>query len=85
MEKSRIDVSLAAGFVLGCLALYRRALSPVITAAFGPLAACRHVPSCSLYAAEAVRRHGARAGLAMAARRLLRCHPWGTEGWDPVP
>jgi putative membrane protein insertion efficiency factor len=46
---------------------------------------CRFVPSCSAYAAEAVDRHGAIRGTALAARRLLRCHPFGSHGLDPVP
>jgi putative membrane protein insertion efficiency factor len=43
------------------------------------------VPSCSHYAEDAVRQHGAARGLALAIRRLLRCHPFGTSGYDPVP
>jgi putative membrane protein insertion efficiency factor len=46
---------------------------------------CRFYPSCSHYAAEAVARHGARRGSWLALRRLLRCHPWGGSGYDPVP
>ena len=46
---------------------------------------CRFYPSCSHYAAEAVERHGPWRGLVLALRRLLRCHPWGGHGYDPVP
>ncbi len=46
---------------------------------------CRYTPSCSRYAAEALERHGACAGAALAVGRLLRCHPWGGDGVDPVP
>jgi uncharacterized protein len=47
--------------------------------------ACRFTPTCSEYAAEAIRRHGSARGSWLAARRLLRCHPWGASGHDPVP
>lgn len=46
---------------------------------------CRFQPSCSAYAIEAIRGHGAIAGGWLALRRLLRCHPWGGHGYDPVP
>lgn len=48
-------------------------------------AACRHEPSCSQYAAEALRRYGLVKGLGLGLGRILRCHPWGTSGYDPVP
>jgi len=47
--------------------------------------ACRHHPTCSEYAREAIARHGALRGAWLALRRLGRCHPWGTAGVDPVP
>lgn len=46
---------------------------------------CRFHPSCSAYALEALQRHGAIKGCALAARRVSRCHPWNPGGYDPVP
>ena len=46
---------------------------------------CRYMPSCSEYARDALREHGAFVGSALAARRICRCHPWGGFGFDPVP
>ena len=48
-------------------------------------AACRFTPTCSAYAIQALERHGVVRGLWLAVRRLLRCHPWGGKGFDPVP
>ncbi|ARU16866.1 membrane protein insertion efficiency factor YidD [Croceicoccus marinus] len=46
---------------------------------------CRFTPSCSEYAIQALRKHGAIKGGWLATKRLLRCHPWGGCGHDPVP
>lgn len=46
---------------------------------------CRFVPTCSTYALEAIEAHGAGRGSWLATRRLLRCHPLGSHGYDPVP
>ncbi len=60
--------------------LYRWGISPLL----GP-PRCRYVPSCSAYALEALERHGAWRGCLLTLQRLLRCHPWGGSGFDPVP
>ena len=49
------------------------------------LPTCRFAPSCSAYAIEALERHGAFRGGWLTLKRLLRCHPWGGSGYDPVP
>ena len=48
-------------------------------------AACRFRPTCSQYALEAFRKHGVFKGFYLTVRRILRCHPWGGHGYDPVP
>lgn len=58
---------------------YQVAISPMLPAA------CRYTPTCSQYAIEAIRIHGPFRGLWLAIRRILRCHPWGGSGYDPVP
>jgi putative membrane protein insertion efficiency factor len=65
--------------------LYRWTVSPAQTFLFGATAGCRFTPTCSHYAVEAIREHGALAGGALAAKRICRCHPWGDGGHDPVP
>lgn len=58
---------------------YRLVLSPWLGNA------CRFTPTCSVYALEALDRHGAAAGAYLAAARIARCHPWCDGGHDPVP
>lgn len=65
--------------LIGLLRAYRAVISPL----YGDV--CRYYPSCSAYALEAVRSHGAGRGSLLALRRLGRCHPWATGGVDPVP
>lgn len=58
---------------------YQRFISPLTPPS------CRYTPTCSQYAVEAIRKHGPIRGLYLAVRRILRCHPWGGSGYDPVP
>lgn len=58
---------------------YQYLISPLL----GPR--CRYSPTCSEYAVLALREHGALKGSWLALRRVLRCHPWGSSGYDPVP
>ncbi|MEJ5360020.1 MAG: membrane protein insertion efficiency factor YidD [Desulfobacterales bacterium] len=69
----------ATDFLVLLIRLYQVAVSPLL----GP--SCRFFPSCSEYALLALRRHGPARGLWLAARRLLRCHPFHAGGIDPVP
>ena len=65
--------------LLVLIKLYQRLIAP------GLPAACRYYPSCSHYAATAIERYGAARGSWLAARRVLRCHPFHPGGIDPVP
>ncbi len=76
---------LPASALLGLIWLYQRTLSPVLPAVFGAACGCRFSPTCSHYAAEAVRTHGALRGTLLAARRLVKCTPLHPGGFDPVP
>jgi putative membrane protein insertion efficiency factor len=58
---------------------YRKAISPHFPSS------CRYYPTCSAYAYEAVEKYGVIRGLILAARRILRCHPFHPGGYDPVP
>ncbi len=58
---------------------YRRFVSPLTPPS------CRFTPTCSQYALEALRKHGPLKGFCLSVRRILRCHPWGGSGYDPVP
>ena len=64
---------------IAAISMYQRVLSPYLPGT------CRYTPTCSHYAQEAIERHGLFRGSWLTTKRLLRCHPWGGHGYDPVP
>jgi len=70
---------MTAKLLVGFIRVYQFTLSPFLGGS------CRFLPTCSAYAVEAINTHGAWRGSRLALRRLARCHPLGTSGFDPVP
>jgi uncharacterized protein len=80
MQKLKKIVLKGIGWILLLpVYFYKYAISPLTPAS------CRHVPSCSEYAVQAIKIHGPFKGLWLATRRIAKCNPWGTQGFDPVP
>jgi uncharacterized protein len=78
--KSKTDhVSVPGKFLILLVRFYQAAISPWL----GP--SCRHQPTCSYYMVDAIREWGAIKGSWLGLKRLAKCHPWGTSGYDPVP
>ena len=76
---------LPSAFGVLLVRVYQLILSPAKNVLLGPAGYCRFEPSCSQYAAEALKTHGALSGGWLTAKRICRCHPWGAHGADPVP
>ena len=66
-------------FFIYLIRFYRNFISPM------KLPCCRYIPTCSEYAMTAIEKYGAAKGGWLAAKRILRCHPFGSSGYDPVP
>ena len=76
---SPVGARIARALLLAPIALYRLTISPLLGVN------CRHLPTCSDYAREAIDKNGAWKGGWLALARLCRCHPFGSHGFDPVP
>lgn len=70
---------IASRILIGLIHFYQGAISPLTPPS------CRYTPTCSQYALEAIKKYGALKGGWLALKRILRCHPWGGSGFDPVP
>jgi uncharacterized protein len=81
----RFLVTLPARSLLLLIRVYQATLSPVLPVVFGSSCGCRFSPTCSHYAADAVRTHGALIGTGLALIRLVKCTPLHPGGHDPVP
>ncbi len=64
---------------IACVKFYQYCIRPLLPNA------CRYTPSCSAYSIEAINKYGAFKGSFLGIKRILRCHPWGGHGYDPVP
>lgn len=85
MKPAMALAQLPARILVACIKIYQRTLSPVLPVVFGPACGCRFAPTCSHYAIDAVREHGAVAGSFLALVRLIKCTPLHPGGFDPVP
>ncbi len=80
MRKFLLYINIAAQFLLILpIRFYQLFISPLFPSS------CRHTPTCSQYAIEAIKTHGVFRGFWLALKRITRCNPWGTYGYDPVP
>nr|WP_234572631.1 membrane protein insertion efficiency factor YidD [Rhodohalobacter sp. 614A] len=79
--KSTIDFTgrITGKVMISLVKFYQFAISPYLGSN------CRHTPTCSNYMVEAIQEWGAAKGFWLGLKRILKCHPWGTSGYDPVP
>ena len=75
----KVIKKIAGSLLIFLVRAYQAMISPWL------MPSCRYSPTCSEYAAQAIQKYGAFKGGWLALKRLLRCHPWGGHGYDPVP
>ncbi len=78
-RSGRVFRAMAIALPVALVKIYQYCISPLLPRV------CRFEPSCSVYAVEALRKHGVFKGVWLAVLRILRCNPWGGSGYDPVP
>ena len=64
---------------LAIIYIYQNLISPLIPAR------CRYTPTCSQYSKESIKKHGPFKGIVLTFKRIIKCHPWGGSGYDPIP
>lgn len=79
LGRLKVFISLITSILILPVRFYQLAVSPYLHPS------CRHIPTCSNYTIEALKMHGPIKGSWFAIRRILKCNPWGTSGFDPVP
>jgi len=84
-ESERRATAALRWLAIGLARGYQLIVSPVLHGLAGPGFGCRFAPTCSQYAIECLRTLPLGKALSLAARRILRCHPWGGSGYDPPP
>ena len=68
-----------SSLLLFVIYLYQKFISPMMPAS------CRYTPTCSQYSKESIIKHGPFKGTYLAFKRVIKCHPWGGSGYDPIP
>lgn len=79
VQRFKVPVRVVVSLLIALIRAYQAVLSPLL------IGSCKFCPTCSQYAAEALRRHGPVKGLWLGTKRLCRCHPFSPGGIDPVP
>ncbi|MCK4664646.1 MAG: membrane protein insertion efficiency factor YidD [Bacteroidales bacterium] len=72
-------MKLFSGIFIGLIKIYQYIISPLLPQS------CRYTPTCSVYSIEVIKKYGAFKGIVLAFKRIIKCHPWGGYGYDPVP
>lgn len=85
MEVVRLIGRAIAWVAIKLIQFYQLVLSPMKYALFGPNSGCRYLPTCSSYSIECFRTLPLGKAFCFSGKRILRCHPWGGSGYDPVP